>query len=89
MSYVIYIAQQDPNDRTPVLKTTKIRPRKAIVDKFVERYGALVRVTSKQDFDENVVKMIKVINMMSNKECEISSDTPNCCDPSSEAYWSM
>lgn len=34
-------------------------------------------------------KMKKVRNLMSGKEIEIAEDTPLCCDPSSETYWSM
>lgn len=32
-------------------------------------------------------KIVK--NLMSGKEIEIDYDTPLCCDPSSETYWSM
>ena len=35
------------------------------------------------------VKMKKVRNLMSGVEIEIAEDTPLCCDPSSETYWSM
>lgn len=31
----------------------------------------------------------KVRNLMSGIEIEIAADTPLCCDPSSETYWSM
>jgi hypothetical protein len=34
-------------------------------------------------------KTRKVVNLMSGKEVEIAYDTPLCCDPSSETYWSM
>lgn len=30
-----------------------------------------------------------VTNLMSGKEIQIETETPRCCDPSSEAYWSM
>ena len=30
-----------------------------------------------------------VTNLMSGKEIVIETETPRCCDPSSEAYWSM
>ena len=33
--------------------------------------------------------MKSVINIMSGKEIQIPHDTPRCCDPSSELYWSM
>jgi len=32
-------------------------------------------------------KIVK--NLMTGKDIEIASDTPYCCDPSSERYWSM
>lgn len=31
----------------------------------------------------------KVRNLMSGKIVEIAADTPHCCDPSTETYWSM
>ena len=31
----------------------------------------------------------KVKNLMSGVEIEIDADTPRCCDPSSELYWTM
>lgn len=34
-------------------------------------------------------KMKKVKNLMTGKEIEIREDTPFCCDPSTETYWSM
>ena len=37
----------------------------------------------------NVVHMKKVTNLISGKEIEIPSNTPSCCDPSTELYWSM
>lgn len=30
-----------------------------------------------------------VTSLMSGKEVEIATETPLCCDPSSETYWSM
>jgi hypothetical protein len=30
-----------------------------------------------------------VKNLMSGKDIQINADTPRCCDPSSELYWSM
>ena len=34
-------------------------------------------------------KMKKVKSLMTGKEIEIREDTPFCCDPSTETYWSM
>ena len=33
--------------------------------------------------------MKTVTNLMSGKDVQIDRDTPHCCDPSSEPYWSM
>jgi hypothetical protein len=35
------------------------------------------------------VAMKKVRNLMTGEEIEIAADTPRCCDPSTETYWSM
>jgi hypothetical protein len=35
------------------------------------------------------VPMKTVKNLMSGKEIQIPANTPLCCDPSSETYWSM
>ena len=34
-------------------------------------------------------KFKTVNNLMSGKAIQIAADTPLCCDPSSETYWSM
>ena len=38
---------------------------------------------------EYVPKFKTVKNLMSGKEVQIEHDTPRCCDPSSELYWTM
>lgn len=38
---------------------------------------------------EYVPKMITVKNLMSGVEVQIDHDTPWCCNPASETYWSM
>ena len=45
--------------------------------------------TDEANYEKNIVKMKKVTNLMSGKEIEIPSNTPHCCDPSQETYWSM
>lgn len=45
--------------------------------------------TTYEDYATNVVKKIVVKNLMTGTDVEINSNTPRCCDPSSEAYWSM
>jgi hypothetical protein len=35
------------------------------------------------------VKQVKKVNLMSGKEYMEAEDTPLCCSPASETYWSM
>lgn len=40
--------------------------------------------------DDNGYHLYRVVNnLMSQKPVDIELDTPLCCDPSSETYWSM
>lgn len=40
-------------------------------------------------YHNEVVTTRKVKNLMTGQEIEIPSNTPHCCDPSTETYWSM
>ena len=40
-------------------------------------------------FVQQIEKTEKRVNLMSGKEFEQPINTPLCCDPSSETYWSM
>lgn len=44
---------------------------------------------SLEDYETKVVTIKKVKSLMTGKEIEIPSNTPNFCNPASEAYWSM
>lgn len=44
---------------------------------------------TEEDYKTKVVYKKKVINLISGNEIEIDSNTPACCDPSTETYWSM
>ena len=41
------------------------------------------------DFKINIEKTEVVKNLMSGKDVTQSVNTPHCCDPSTESYWSM
>ena len=45
--------------------------------------------TSDKDYYANVVFTKKVTSLMTGEEVVIASNTPHCCDPSAETYWSM
>ena len=55
----------------------------------VAKLGTRYSYTSVDDYNNLIVKPKKVINLMTGTEVEIPSNTPLCCDPSSETYWSM
>lgn len=40
-------------------------------------------------YESRTVTRKKVKNLMTGAEIEIPSNTPRCCDPSSETYWSL
>jgi len=39
--------------------------------------------------DKYTAPKITVKNLMTGKDITIDADTPNCCNPASETYWSM
>jgi len=49
--------------------------------KTIEAFKVL---SPKSTFPKKTVK-----NLMTGKLIEIDADTPNCCNPASETYWSM
>lgn len=51
--------------------------------------GESYAYTDSVTYDKSVRSSKKVKNLMTGKEIEIDSNTPLCCDPSSETYWSM
>lgn len=46
-------------------------------------------IADAKTFRESIEKKKIVHNLMSGMEMEISVNTPACCDPSTETYWSM
>ena len=40
-------------------------------------------------YQKDIVKMKTVKNLMTGEDIQIPSNTPLCCDPSSETYWSI
>lgn len=47
------------------------------------------KVTTREDYEKNVVHMVERVNLMTGKKYMEKSNTPNYCSPASEAYWSM
>lgn len=43
----------------------------------------------RETYEKRTATRKKVKNLMTGQEIEIDSNTPRCCDPSSETFWSM
>jgi hypothetical protein len=57
--------------------------------KLMNNLGLDYAVTNDRESILAAVVMKKVRNMMTGEEIEIAADTPWCCNPASETYWSM
>jgi hypothetical protein len=66
---------------TAVFKDKTEAEMKAVVEAF-ELMNPEVRI-------EYYAAMMTVKNLMTGKDVQIPSDTPWCCNPASETYWSM
>jgi hypothetical protein len=58
------------------------------VREFLDCTSTAQRATWFPDHDI-MVKTREVTNLLSGKKVIIAANTPLCCDPSSETYWSM
>lgn len=48
-----------------------------------------IRVQDAQAYHMLIEETVERVNLMSGKTYRESVNTPNCCSPSSETYWSM
>lgn len=48
-----------------------------------------IAVAESMDYINNIAKMVEKTNLMSGKKYMESVNTPACCSPASETYWSM
>jgi len=60
---------------------TAIREEKIEADEYA--------IAERADFHANIEKMVTVKNLMNGADVEQPVNTPRCCDPSSELYWTM
>lgn len=87
MRHVIYRIDGDRSPRIAEYDSAGAA-KGALKRKWLRKYPD-AKVASFEDFKANVVKKIKVRSLSGGAECEIDSDCPRSCDPSSELYWSM
>ena len=57
--------------------------------KKAEKLGPAYSYADSDYYHDNVVYMKTVKNILSGKDVQIPSNTPRCCDPSSELYHCM
>ena len=81
MNYVIY--------RTASLTLIKEYTYHKSALKYLSKLCAGYSLTDKATFLslERPTKIVK--SLMTGADVEIAVDTPHCCDPSTETYWSM
>ena len=85
-NYTMYIYKADKRKKTGerLVSTT------VWTDRDEDSMKRECKEASGQGFRAEAFPTMKsVINIMSGKEIQIPHDTPRCCDPSSELYWSM
>ncbi len=96
MTYVVYhitstVKIKEFNTETGAKRSTTCMNRNAKKADYVllaADYNPYA-YTDVENYNKNIVTTKKVVNLMSGKEIEIPSNTPHCCDPSTETYWSM
>jgi len=87
MSYVVYhVATTMVHRYYDTLRGARVAATR--LNRKFELYDCYL-ATSVEDYNKNVVKMIRVKNLMTGQMVEIPSNTPYCCNPATESYWSM
>ena len=86
MSYVVYHKQT-----TQMLKMFNVESAAKRSTTCMNRNAgnAAYAYADDQDYYNNIVGVRRVKSLMTGREVEIASNTPLCCDPSSETYWTM
>lgn len=86
MSYIVY-----HRNSTQMIKSFKLESAAKRSKTCMNRNAGSdeYAYTHADIYYKEVVKTKKVRSLMTGEEVEIDSNTPRCCDPSSELYWSM
>lgn len=72
--------------RTRILRKITESGKANLIDRFAGKDFAIAET---RHFYDNIEKQETKVNLMSGKEFTQGVNTPRCCDPSSETYWSM
>ena len=92
MSYVVYETESTMRVRNP--KTRKEfyeteRAAKAARTRALRTSDVALAVAETNHYKANIARMVERVNIMSGKTFMESINTPLCCSPASETYWSM
>ena len=91
MSYVVFNVDKDkahPNSYSPKIYES-LGSAKGIATKLTNKTNEVHTAMPYGIFQALPIKMITKVNLMSGQEFQIAEDTPRCCDPSTELYWTM
>jgi len=91
MSYVIYHTESTRLLTSKPYKT--LSAAKAALTRYAKKYENVsadeYSIAETQKFYNEIEKMVKRKNLLSGKEYMEPINTPSCCSPASEVYWSM
>lgn len=88
-NYIVFNLEtkQRYNPTTRPIETEK--GAKTIMTKLTKKTGQSHTYFTREEWINRPVEMKTVRSLMTGVEVEIPVDTPWCCNPASETYWSM
>lgn len=99
MSYVVYEKESTkridnlnggPKDKTSFASMGAAKAARTRFLKAQMVYGeADILIAESTEFYASIEKDVEVKNLMSGQPTKIKANTPWCCNPASETYWSM
>lgn len=90
MKYIAKIEKIDGRTKSGLRLVEKIPFSCEEVDLKKTKRSLAVTYPKRSGYRIEVYEAEKVVyNLLSGKPVTIATDTPRCCDPSSELYWSM
>ena len=90
MNYVVYHIASTKYEKTFETSSAAKRSATCMNRKSISKgQGVQYAWATIEDYKQNVVKMVERTNILSGEKYMEASNTPNCCSPSSEAYWAM
>lgn len=87
--YLVSFETEAGAKRSVTCKVRNQKKHRAAFNSAGKSINPVFGYMSAEDWKNRTVPMKKVHNLISGKEIEIPADTPACCDPSTETYWSM